>query len=72
MGFWPAKTLLSAVKLDVFTTLEQDTLTGEDLGNCLDLHERGFLIRWWRWASYSEMVMAPPPATAIRLKPVYL
>ena len=41
MGFWPAKTLLSAVKLDVFTALGQDALTGEELGSRLGLHERG-------------------------------
>jgi len=41
MGFWPAKTLLSAVKLDVFTALGQETLTGKELGRCLGLHERG-------------------------------
>jgi precorrin-6B methylase 2 len=41
MGFWPAKTLLSAVKLDVFTTLGRETLTGEELGSRLGLHKRG-------------------------------
>lgn len=41
MGFWPAKTLLAAVKLGVFTTLGQDALTGEELGSHLGLHERG-------------------------------
>ena len=41
MGFWPAKTLLSAVKLGVFTTLGQESLTGEALGSSLGLHERG-------------------------------
>jgi precorrin-6B methylase 2 len=41
MGFWPAKTLLSAVNLGVFTTLGQESLTGEVLGSRLGLHERG-------------------------------
>ncbi len=41
MGFWPAKTLLSAVKLELFTTLGQESLTGEELGSSLGLHERG-------------------------------
>lgn len=41
MGFWPAKTLLSAVKLEVFTTLGQGALTGEELASRLGLHERG-------------------------------
>lgn len=41
MGFWPAKTLLSAVKLGVFTVLGQDAETGDVLGKKLGLHERG-------------------------------
>ena len=41
MGFWSAKTLLSAVNLGVFTTLGQEALTGETLGNSLGLHKRG-------------------------------
>ncbi len=41
MGFWAAKTLLSAVKLEVFTALGQESLTGEELGSRLGLHERG-------------------------------
>ena len=41
MGFWPAKTLLSAVKLGVFTTLGQGSETGDELGSKLGLHERG-------------------------------
>lgn len=41
MGFWAAKTLLSAVKLEVFTALGQESLTGAELGNRLGLHERG-------------------------------
>jgi hypothetical protein len=40
MGFWPAKTLLSAVELGLFTILSDDALTAEELGNRLGLHPR--------------------------------
>ena len=41
MGFWPAKTLLSAVELGVFTALSDKTLTARQLQNALELHPRG-------------------------------
>lgn len=40
MGFWPAKTLLSAVKLGVFTTLSDRALNGHELQESLQLHPR--------------------------------
>ena len=40
MGFWPAKTLLSAVELGVFTTLSSSAMTGEELRIALGLHPR--------------------------------
>jgi SAM-dependent methyltransferase len=40
MAFWPSKTLLSAVELDVFTTLGDRALTGHDLAQELALHPR--------------------------------
>ena len=40
MGFWPAKTLLSAVETGVFTTLGSGAMTGEELRAALDLHPR--------------------------------
>ena len=40
MGFWPAKTLLSAVELGVFTALGSAAMTGEELRAALDLHAR--------------------------------
>jgi len=40
MGFWPAKTLLSAVELGLFTTLGAGAMTGEELRRALDLHRR--------------------------------
>lgn len=40
MGFWPAKVLLSAVELGLFTELGDDALTGEELRQKLGLHER--------------------------------
>ena len=41
MSFWASKTLLTAVKLELFTKLGENTLTGEKLGAQLGLHERG-------------------------------
>jgi hypothetical protein len=40
MGFWAAKTLLSAVELDLFTTLGDGSMNGEELGRALGLHPR--------------------------------
>jgi predicted O-methyltransferase YrrM len=40
MAFWPAKTLLSAIELGVFTELGERTLTGEELLKALQLHPR--------------------------------
>ena len=41
MGFWASKTLLVAVKLELFTKLGAIAITGEKLGAQLGLHERG-------------------------------
>ena len=38
MAFWPAKVLLSAVKLGLFTALGKGSMTGEELRNELGLH----------------------------------
>lgn len=40
MAFWPAKVLLSAVELGVFTTLGTQSMTGTELRQALRLHER--------------------------------
>jgi hypothetical protein len=40
MGFWPAKTLLSAVDLDVFTRLGSSAMTGAELQAALGLSPR--------------------------------
>jgi SAM-dependent methyltransferase len=40
MAFWPAKVLLSAVELDVFTVLGNTTMTGAQLREALQLHTR--------------------------------
>lgn len=40
-GFWSAKVLLTAVKLELFTVLAEKTMTGAELGKKLDLHPRG-------------------------------
>lgn len=41
MGFWASKTLLSAVKLNLFSNLNGSPLTARELGNRLGLHPRG-------------------------------
>ncbi|MFL5781309.1 MAG: methyltransferase [Thermoleophilaceae bacterium] len=40
MGFWASKTLLSAVELDLFTELANDSMTGAEIGERLGLHAR--------------------------------
>lgn len=40
MGFWSSKVLLSAVELDLFTTLGNRSMTGEELTDALHLHPR--------------------------------
>lgn len=41
LGFWGAKTLLSAVELGVFTELAKGPMDVESLRACLNLHPRG-------------------------------
>jgi hypothetical protein len=38
MGFWPSKTVLSAVELELFTALGRDAMTGMELQRRLGLH----------------------------------
>jgi Dimerisation domain/O-methyltransferase domain len=40
MGFWPSKTVLSAVELQLFTHLGGESMTGEEIGERLGLHPR--------------------------------
>jgi O-methyltransferase domain/Dimerisation domain len=40
MGFWPAKVLLSAVELGLFTELGATSMTGDELQRALSLHGR--------------------------------
>src|SRR5437899_1055350 len=40
MGFWPAKTLLSAVELGLFSELGNKSMAGEELQTRLGLHPR--------------------------------
>ena len=40
-GFMASKVLLTAVKMEVFTKLDDRSLTGEELGKLLDLNPRG-------------------------------
>lgn len=41
MGFWPSKTVLSAVELELFTHLGSEGMTGTEVGERLGLHPRG-------------------------------
>ncbi|MCW3064319.1 MAG: methyltransferase [Solirubrobacterales bacterium] len=40
MGFWPSKTVLSAVELQLFTHLGAEAMSGEEIGERLGLHSR--------------------------------
>jgi hypothetical protein len=40
-GFWPAKVLLTAVELELFTTLGARSMSGNEIGRALALHPRG-------------------------------
>ena len=40
-GFWSSKVLLTAIEFGVFTTLGDQSMTGEELGSALQLHPRG-------------------------------
>src|SRR5262245_10896030 len=40
LGFWPAKVLLSAIELGLFTQLGGNTMTGRELQHALRLHPR--------------------------------
>ena len=40
MGFWPSKTVLSAVEMGLFTQLNHGAMTGEEIGERLGLHPR--------------------------------
>jgi 2-polyprenyl-3-methyl-5-hydroxy-6-metoxy-1,4-benzoquinol methylase len=40
MGFWPAKVVLSAIELRLFTTLGNQSMTGRELQTALGLHAR--------------------------------
>ena len=40
-GFWASKVLLTAVELELFTTLDDGSATAAQLGNDLGLHSRG-------------------------------
>ncbi len=41
MGFFASKTLLAAIKLDLFTTIGDNELTGAEIKSKLGLHDRG-------------------------------
>jgi hypothetical protein len=40
-GFWSSKVLLTAVEVDLFTTLGDGAMTAPQLGDALGLHPRG-------------------------------
>ena len=40
MGFWPSKTVLSAVELELFTRLGSESMTADELREALGLHPR--------------------------------
>lgn len=72
MGFWPPKTVLSAVELQLFTQLGTELMTGEEIGERLGLHQRAiydFLDTLVALRSLSVKVMGPMVAMATPLKP---
>ena len=56
MAFWPAKTLLSAIELGLFTELGKGAMTGAELQTALGLHDRAQprLLRYARGARLSR------------------
>src|SRR5262249_56625914 len=73
MGFWPAKTLLSAVELDLFTVLSDKALTARQLQNALELIRAASSTsstRSWLWMCWRETARARPQNTAIRRMPL--
>lgn len=40
-GFWASKVLLTAIELDLFSTLGDSSMTASELGDAVDLHPRG-------------------------------
>jgi hypothetical protein len=40
LGFWASKTLLSAVELELFTHIGDESMSGEEIGDQLGLHQR--------------------------------
>jgi hypothetical protein len=40
-GFWGSRVLLTAVEMELFTTLGERSMTGQALGEALELHPRG-------------------------------
>src|SRR5882672_3273031 len=40
LGFWPSKTLLSAVELGLFSVLGKNALTGKEIQDKLGIHPR--------------------------------
>jgi DNA-binding IclR family transcriptional regulator len=40
-AFWASKVLLTAVELDLFTSLGDGSMTAAELGGALELHPRG-------------------------------
>jgi hypothetical protein len=45
MGFWASKTLLAAVKLNLFTHLSKEPMTAEQVKNKLGLNKKGLYVR---------------------------
>lgn len=43
MGFWPTKTFLSAIELELFTVLRNRAMTADEIQEALELHPRGVL-----------------------------
>jgi hypothetical protein len=82
-GFWPSKTLLSAVELDLFSLIGAESMSGEEVGARLALHPRaiddflgGFLELcnarlYGVWGELTEALKTGEPQSEVKLKPFF-
>ena len=70
-GYWPSKTLLSAVELELFTQLGAEAMTGEEIGDGSGLHAARDLRlpRRARRAAASSSATATAPTARYRNTP---
>ena len=62
MAFWPAKVLLSAIELGLFTELGAKAMTGRELQEALRLHRRRVYHCWLCLETFARCagIIMPP------------